>query len=60
MPETRVANIRDGWVEGGVYIGRARDGLDGYFGNPVVKAWMMDRDQVIALFRQAFETRIQG
>jgi hypothetical protein len=56
--KTTVVNIRDGFPTGGVYIGRAGRGFDGYFGNPVPIQRSKDRDEVIVLFRQAFERRM--
>lgn len=56
---TTVANIADGWVEGGVYIGRRGRGLDGYFGNPYVLSRMeVSREQAIARYERYFARRM--
>lgn len=57
---TTVANLRDGWVVGGVYIGRAGRGLDGYFGNPYPVGVGRDRNQSVAKYQDYFHRRMEG
>lgn len=58
MAETTVANIRDGWPENGIYIGRAGHGLDGYFGNPFEIGRDGNRDAVLVRYRRYLDQRL--
>jgi hypothetical protein len=53
---TRVVNLRTSEYD--VYIGRAGQGLDGYFGNPYRVEVDGDRKQVLALFSEYFLWRV--
>lgn len=61
MPNpTKVVNIRDGFPEGGIYIGRAGKGYDGYFGNPFKLAdYGGDRVGVMVEYETWARTRIE-
>ena len=54
---TRVVNLRRGH-QYDVYIGRAGNGQDGYFGNPFPLAPDYDRERVVSLYRDYFAKRI--
>lgn len=57
--EAVVANLRDGFPVGGVYIGRPGKGMDGYFGNPFHMEPGRDRMQAIALYRNYFYRKME-
>lgn len=59
-PVTKVANLReDGWINGGVYIGRPGKGFDGYFGNPFPMGPDRDRQMSIVLYRNYFLRKME-
>ena len=57
MGKTTVVNIRTNKCD--VYVGRARDGDDGYFGNPFAIGKDGDRERVIELYRDYFYQRLR-
>ena len=57
--KTRVVNMRNYRGEC-VYIGRAGQGYDGYFGNPVILRRESDRDKVLSEYADYFFARMEA
>ncbi len=57
--KTRVVNLHQGFPEGGIYIGRAGKGHEGYFGNPITIPEPSSREDVLNKYRAYIEKRLE-
>src|ERR1051326_5882680 len=57
---TRVVNLKHGRPQGSIYIGRAQNGYDGYWGNPFKLGRDGNREEVLQKYDEWLSHKIQS